>query len=377
MKNNNAEELLEKYFKGTCTPQEKQWVEDWYLSEISRNHGTLEDTDYNAAKSEIWSKIKKRRHIKLKKASLIPRIAAAAIILLSIGIGAYLQITPSKNIQSQNLIADNVIEPGGNKAILTLSNGKRISLTTVANGELAKDAGMKITKTTDGQLVYEISDAISYSEKAEVFNTIETPFGGQYLVKLPDGTKVWLNAASSLRYPVNFKDSERKVELSGEGYFEVAHNKAAPFIVVSGKQTVKVLGTHFNVNTYADEPFIKTTLLEGSVQVSNHHNVNKTLKPGQQALLNGPAIEIISVDSEQAIAWKKGDFAFEGTTLESIMRQISRWYNVEVVYQGTIAEVEFGGSISRSKSVNEVLKVLQMTQGVHFKLEGRRILVMP
>ncbi|MEQ7799681.1 FecR domain-containing protein [Pedobacter sp. ASV1-7] len=378
MEDEIAKRLIKKYNEGSCTPEEKQLLESWYLKAASENEDELNELDYQNAKREIWAKISSERPVQVKKRLLVPAIAAAAILVLTVGIIFFVNQKYNKTELEVGALTVNKIEPGGNKAFLTLANGRKISLTDVENGELAEQLGIRINKTADGQLVYEVSAETSKTGTSgeSVYNTIETPLGGQYQVKLNDGTKVWLNAGSRLRYPVLFAGNERKVELTGEGYFEVTHDQKKPFKVVSAEQTVVVLGTRFNVNNYQDEPAVKTTLLEGSVRVTTNQ-LTKLLKPGEQALQSGKDIKVTTVDVEQIMAWHKGDFAFEGVALKTIMRQISRWYNVDVVYQGEIADVEFGGSISRSKNITEVLKVLEMTQGVNFKLEGRRVLVMP
>ncbi|MFA4870062.1 MAG: FecR domain-containing protein [Pedobacter sp.] len=378
MEDEIAKRLIKKYNEGTCTPEEKELLESWYLKAASENEDELHEPNYQDAKREIWAKISSERPVQVKKRLLVPAIAAAAVLVLTVGIALFVnQKYHETEVEVETLKVNNV-EPGGNKAFLILADGRKISLTDVENGNLAEQSGIRINKTADGQLVYEVAAATSKNgTSAEaVYNTIETPLGGQYQVKLNDGTKVWLNAGSKLRYPVLFAGNERKVELIGEGYFEVTHDQRKPFKVISAEQTVVVLGTRFNVNNYQDEAVVKTTLLEGSVRVTANQ-LTKLLKPGEQASQSGKEIKVRTVDVEQVMAWHKGDFAFEGVALKSIMRQISRWYDVDVVYQGEIADVEFGGSISRSKNITEVLKVLEMTQGVHFKIEGRRVLVMP
>lgn len=378
MEDETAKSLIKKYSEGLCTPEEKELVESWYLKAVSETQNEFEVSDYDATKQDIWKRISAERPVKVKKRSLVPAIAAAAILILTVGLVLFVQYNPEKNIQADGVFIASSIQPGGNKAVLTLADGTKISLTDIENGKLAEQLGVKIIKTSDGQLIYEAGTAAAVTNKQKsAYNVIETPVGGQYQIKLNDGTNVWLNAGSKLKYPVHFDGGERKVQFEGEGYFEVSHDKSKPFKVVSAEQTVVVLGTRFNVNTYQDEPDVNTTLLEGSVSVTNTRNVTRLLKPGQQASLRGSDIKISEVDVEQALAWHNGDFAFEGAALKTIMRQISRWYDVEVIYQGKIAEVEFGGSISRSKNIREVLKVLEMTQGVHFRLEGRRLVVMP
>jgi len=322
-------------------------------------------------------------------------ISAAAAIIIFIGVGLY--YFPEERISNSivNQTAKSEIVPGGNKAVLTLANGKKISLTDADNGMLAEQAGIRITKTADGQLIYTVSALSPSGEmpKAEGgFNTIETPRGGQYQIILPDGTKVWLNAASSLKYPASFASlKERRVELKGEAYFEVV--KAAglspsgggrgriPFIVNTDKQEVEVLGTHFNVNAYTDEAAVKTALLEGSVKVyvpgtpSPLERAGVRLKPGQQSALTTNGIKVENIDTELAVAWKNNQFIFESDDIQYIMRMIARWYNVEVEYVGAIPKNKFGGAVSRFENVSEVLKSLESTGRVKFKIEGRRILV--
>jgi transmembrane sensor len=250
----------------------------------------------------------------------------------------YLKKSEAKHAVSE---AKSDISPGGNIATLTLADGRKISLTDAKNGQLAEQSGIKISKTADGQLVYNITNAENSSLSLS-YNTIETPPGGQYQVILPDGSKVWLNSASSLRYPVRFTGNERKVEISGEAYFEVAHNSKMPFRVINSNQIVEVLGTHFNIMAYPDESSTNTTLLEGSVRIIKE-NKSKIISPGQQTRVKNGDIDVASVDVTQVTAWKEGYFMFKNEDIQSIMRQISRWYNLEVKYQGDIPEKVFGG----------------------------------
>jgi len=376
MDDNKVREILKKYNEGICSEEEKEWVESWYLDMTEQSAPVfIDDADMLTAKRNIWKNISAERLLRVGKRKIYTKIVAAASILIITGLACYLYISNTQLKKEFRVYS--MVKPGGNKAYLTLSNGKKINLTDLENGMLAEQSGIKILKKANGELVYEISEIASSDNLAIIGNNIiETPAGGQYQVVLPDGTKVWLNSSSSLKYPVKFSGNERRVTLNGEGYFEVKSDKQKPFRVVSGNQTVEVLGTKFNINTYKDEPALKTTLLEGSVKVSVDSEA-EILRPGEQAVMNGQKINIHTVDTEQIVAWYKGDFAFDGTELSSIMRQISRWYDVDVVYEGDIAGVKFGGSISRSKDIKEVLKVLAMTQGVNFKLEGRRIVVMP
>lgn len=315
--------------------------------------------------------------------------AAAAVLLITLGFAAYFYLQPGR--QSKGTDYAGQITPGKNDAVLTLADGSKISLTDAGNGELVKAPGVRIVKSADGSLIYTV-DTTGLEQSSNtanlVYNTISTPRGGEYQVNLPDGTKVWLNAASSLKFPQSFRNlKERRVELNGEAYFEVSKRKNQPFIVASADfghdraQEIEVLGTHFNISAYADDVATKTTLLEGSVRVrevrSSGNPNTAILVPGQQAVIGNGKLSTLMVDTEEAIAWKNGNFIFDNADIESIMRRVSRWYNVEVVYQGKIPEANFMGTVSRFSNVSEILDILEATKTVHFKIEGRRITVMP
>ncbi|MDB5010479.1 MAG: FecR protein [Mucilaginibacter sp.] len=311
------------------------------------------------------------------------RIAAAASILLILSAGLYFHAKtyqkPSLSSQSSRLKSN--IVPGSDKAILVLANGSKIALDDVSNGEVAKQTGVKISKTKHGQLIYTVAQSgNTVLDGAHTYNTVETPRGGQYEIELADGTKVWLNSASSLHYPTAFTGSERKVELIGEAYFEVAKNKKLPFRVVSRNQIVEVMGTHFNINSYADETKTKTTLLQGLVKVTGTDTQNSAmLKPGQQSIIKhcSSDIQVEDVGVEDAVAWKNGYFMFPNEHIKTIMREISRWYDVDIEYSGDVSHKTIWGSVSKFKNVAEALKMLELTGCVHFKIEGRRIIVMP
>ncbi|WP_316828266.1 FecR family protein [Pedobacter miscanthi] len=295
-------------------------------------------------------------------------IAASVLVLLSVGLLFYIA---QNNKTANPKLAD--VAPGGNKATLILANGKKIDLSGAVNGAIADETGIKVIKTAEGKIIYDLSNTTAAAN--EQYNTIETPMGGQYQVNLSDGTKVWLNAASSLRYPTHFSGKERKVELTGEGYFEVAHQKNMPFKVASAGQTVEVLGTHFNIMAYHDEPNVKTTLLQGSVKLYTG-NQNTLLKPGEQALRTGNHIRISDeVDMEDVVAWKDGYFKFN-ESLEGIMSKISRWYGVEVVYETkTDPNLTYSGKISRGRNISAILKIIEFNGDVHFRIEGRKVFV--
>ncbi|WGQ10073.1 FecR family protein [Pedobacter gandavensis] len=377
IENKEAVALLKKYKERNCSPEELAMLESWYLS-----YGDgICDLDVEAlkeAKSAVWARLPIHT-AQPKTLRLWPAIAVAAAVVLVMGLG----IMFFKNYQASNAIArlqqeEASIRPGGPKAMLTLADGSKISLEEAANGKLASQAGITITKTKDGQLVYTMSPSTAETPALKTYNTISTPKGGQYQINLPDGTRVWLNAASSLKYPIDFGDQERKVELTGEGYFEVSPDKERPFKVNTARQMVSVLGTHFNISSYEDDGFVKTTLLEGKVKVQlKDLDVSALLSPGEQSVLKDRTFNVQKVDVEEAIAWKNNTFVFHNEELGDIMREISRWYDVEVVCPDEMAKVTFSGTISRSKNIKQTLRTMLLTGTVHFKFEGRRITVMP
>jgi ferric-dicitrate binding protein FerR (iron transport regulator) len=304
--------------------------------------------------------------------------AAAAVLLLLVGGWWFVQgshSTQQPPIAATPKVQD--IAPGGNKAILTLADGTQVILDSANNGAITKQGNVTVIKLDDGQLAY---NASSTSTSALTYNTVTTPRGGQYQLILSDGTKVWLNAASSLRFPTAFVGSERKVEMTGEGYFEVAHIDKKPFLVRAGGMDVEVLGTHFNINAYEDEGAVKTTLLEGKVRASTGHDQAVVLKPGEQARLsqsNAQLSTLNNINVEEVIAWKNGKFQFgEAMDIGMVMRQLSRWYDLDVVYDGKVTG-HIGGTISRNVKISEVLKMLEMTGAVHFVIRNREVIVKP
>lgn len=377
IENKDAIALLKKYKEGNCSPEELAMLETWYLN-YEDESSDLDLAGLKAAKSAVWARLPIHTP-QPKELKLWPAIAAAASIVLVIG----LSVLFIKNQRASNAIArlkqeEASIRPGGPKAMLTLADGSKISLDEAANGKLASQAGITITKTKDGQLVYTMSPSNAATSTVRTYNTISTPKGGQYQINLPDGTKVWLNAASSLKYPIAFGDQERKVELTGEGYFEVSPDKERPFKVNTARQMVSVLGTHFNISSYEEDGFVKTTLLEGKVKVQlNDLDVSAVLSPGEQSVLKERTFNVQKVDVEEAIAWKNNTFVFHNEELGDIMREISRWYDVEVICPDEMAKVTFSGTISRSKNIKQTLRTMVLTGTVHFKFEGRRITVMP
>lgn len=320
---------------------------------------------------------------------------AAASIILLVGIGTYLWTNKKKNPVAV-AVSTSDIPPGKNGAILILDNGNRVVLDSLGNGMIATQGGSRVV-LKNGQLAY---DPTGQSAITVAYNTMSTPKGRQFSLQLPDGTKVWLNAASSLRYPTVFAGKERRVEVTGEAYFEVARNVEMPFRVsVSNKAEVKVLGTHFNVNAYENEASINTTLLEGSVVVTlssdrqqqkSFNGQSVTIKPGQQAQIAGAVtrgdvagsearqgIKVINdADIDKTMAWKNGLFNFEGASLYEVMKQIERWYDIEVVYEKDVRNSEFVGKLSRDVTLNQLLDGFNEF-GIHYKLEGRKLIILP
>lgn len=311
-----------------------------------------------------------------------PWFSVAALVL----IGCF--VTLLKNRQSpvaiKNKVVVNksqpVIVPGSNKAVLRLANNQVILLSSSKNGVLARSGSLNVRKVNDGKLVYQAAqtaDAASEVKQQSHLNTLSVPNGGQYQVVLEDGTKVWLNSASSLTYPDAFTGADRQVKLTGEAYFEVAKNPNKPFYVNVNNEQIRVLGTHFNITAYDNDDDITTTLLEGSVRVTKN-NTTVLLKPGQQSVSmnNSDRIRVADADVEQVMAWKHGYFIFNDENIQDIMKRVSRWYDVDVVYDGGIKDQQFGGTYDRSKSITELTKYLEKLGKVHFKIEGRRIIVM-
>lgn len=326
------------------------------------------------------------------------RWAIAASVLLIAGAGVYFLFfnKAEKRIEivDKPTIPDDVRPPATNRAMVTLADGRVVYLDSIGNGELAMENGVKLVKLADGRIVYEIAqfatrnDPSTDSGQAMVWNTLSNPRGSRVIdMMLSDGSHVWLNAGSSVTYPVAFNGSERRVSVTGEAYFEVnslplSGGKKMPFIVSKGDIQVEVLGTHFNVNAYEDETDVKVTLLEGSVRTTispskGSGGESSILKPGEQAVIRDRIKVVKGVDADEVMAWKNGRFVFgEKADIQTIMRQIARWYDVEVEYRGTIRN-HFGGSISRQVNVSEVFRVLEATGGVKCKVEGRKVIVMP
>ena len=382
IKNEHIVKLAAKWEAGTISEAEQLELDNWYREhqdeplEVPESVAASEDEH----QVKIWNAIQDQ--IQVKRVRLWPRIAAAASIVLAIGAGIFFYTNQFKKDAVQTTTYAEDVAPGTAGATLTLADGKKIRLTDASNGELAKESGVVVTKSVDGQLVYTVQadvavdPATSGENVHKIRNVLSTAKGETYMVVLPDKSKVWLNAASSLIYNTNMNISkERVVSLFGEAYFEVAKDKARPFVVISRGQEVEVLGTHFNVNGYDDETATATTLLEGSVKVSTG-DVKQILKPGQQAKSIGNTISVSPADIETVMDWKNGDFFLNRVDFRTAMRKIARWYNVEVIYDKSVPDdIESSGYISRTNNLSAVLKLIEKSGQVHFKIEERRIYV--
>lgn len=388
-----SEEELQELFACIAQSQNRELLEELMDAEYQRVDPVAMETDWE----HMFKQIVQPKEVNLVCVNNVKRlrwmqVAAAAIVVLAIGVAGYWFINRStknevaKNNQPVKPTAADIL-PGSNKAVLTLADGSVITLDSAANGQLAQQGNSQIIKTKNGGLVYErtaqnSSGPFTTHNSPLTYNMLVIPRGGQYQLTLPDGSKVWLNAASSIRYPVAFTGNERRVELTGEAYFEVAtlrlrSGQKMPFHVVTPTQDVEVLGTHFNVNAYANEPSAKTTLLEGSVKVKAENSV--VLKPGEQAVMSGAHSQLTinnSPDLEQAMAWKNGFILFNKADIKSIMRQVERWYNVDVVYEGEIPQRTFTGGIERSARLSELLRLLEVSK-VKFRIENKKLIVTP
>lgn len=369
MEKEELQNLFKKYHQGKCTEEEKALLEAWYL-DFNEHDLDISLSRIKAVGQRVFRELPGNHNSFLE---IGMKLAIAAGIIGLIITLSIMFLFPKRNADTTAAIHE--IKPGGNNAVLTLSNGQKINLSTATNGQIAKSGSIQIYKTGRGQILYR-SDTLP---KADIItsNNISTPKGGQWQVTLPDGSKVKLNSSSSLSYPTSFKNQKQRiVKLTGEGYFEVAKDKAHPFIVRTDMQTVEVLGTHFDINAYTDEPATKTTLTEGSVRVSAINGNSQILSPGRQSILKQGSLTETAVNIEDELAWTNGSFRFRDQNIQSIMRQISRWYDIQVQYEPNVSYEELNGRISRDKNLSQVLKALEATKTVHFKVEGRRITVM-
>lgn len=386
------EYLFELYFKGICSKEEED--ELFHLVNKAQHDEALKNlmdqawvrlsSDYqlnNDQSERILSGIltsfsSQRKVVRKKGVSILYRSAAAAalVILLAGGWFWSMRYNGKKELPAVSPLAQSESDalPGGNKAVLILGNGSSVVLDSVDNGYIVSQGGVQVTKL-NGQVSYSGNEI---NTAAPVYNTIITPRGGIFRVTLPDNSEVWLNASSSLRFPTVFNGAERQVELTGEAYFEIAKNEDKPFEVKVNGVQVKVLGTHFNIMAYDNDPVVKTTLLEGAVKVMKGES-EVMLKPGQEAVINQAgqtSIKVNQADMQAVMAWKNGLFVFHNANLQSVMQEITRWYDVESVYPGN-NDVYLNGMISRNTNLSQVLHMLEVTTDIRFKIEGKKIMV--
>ncbi|HTI10675.1 MAG TPA: FecR domain-containing protein [Puia sp.] len=389
---NNKERIRILFESGSWSEEDRRWLLEYLDTQDQEELRQLMETHYQADSAAappnqpeaarlltlIHEKIQEKKHrprlFSLKEIRW-QKLAVAAVLLLIAG-KLFLPASREKK-QSPGQPASYVHDqpPGRNNAMLTLADGSTITLDSAGNGGLAQQGNTRVIKL-NGQIAYRNSGTGDAGD-APMFNTISTAKGNQYQLILSDGSKVWLNAGSSMRFPTTFQGKERRVEITGEAYFEIAKNPAMPFKIQAGSGEIDVLGTHFNVNAYADEPTVKTTLLEGAVAVKKETGV-QVLEPGQQAAF-GPQGGITlskNVDVARETAWKDGFFWFDNTDIHTLMRQVSRWYDVEVIFKGNIEEDGYTGKIPRNVPLSKMLTILEQYE-LHFTIEGEKIIVQP
>jgi transmembrane sensor len=363
-----AQELLDRYNAENCTPEEESQIETWFNAYANTVADVAHSENMELIGQEIWAKLP-ATDVSVKR-RMWPRFAtAAAVILVLFGLFKLYE----RN-QEQPLVQNKKeqITPGTFGATLTLANGKQIRLSQLKNGVFAEEAGVKITKTAKGELVYQVKDEAANTLRT---NTLATAKGETFKVELPDGSSVWLNAASSLTYTTNLASAEvRKVKLSGEAYFKVAHDREHPFVVSTRGHDIKVLGTEFNVSSYENDDAEITTLVQGKISMNTNRN-KVILAPGEKGTVRNGSIEKAVANIEATTGWKNNEFVFASQDIRSIMKLIARWYDVNITYEGDIPSEKISGSISRFADIRSVLNILQATGTVKIKTAGNRVVV--
>jgi transmembrane sensor len=383
MKTEQARQLIQHYLDGVASAKEVYLVDSFVEQQLLENNWAADEAQKAAFGKMLKARIDAERlkgeensqNLMVKPKTITRRlliIAASAAVLAFCIIGGFFALKSKIEDRSERYAND--VSPGGNRAILTLADGRKIDLTNSKTGELVTANGLSVKKATNGLLVFSVTNNGSVNEDQKN-NTITTPSGGQYQVNLPDGTQVWLNAETKFSFPSHFNAKNRWVELDGEAYFEVSKDKNHPFIVKSSKQEVEVLGTHFNINSYENSLGTKTTLLEGSVKVKGP-NGEKVIAPGEQSVIYGNTIEVNAIDPAFSIDWKNGEFRFKDESLPSIIQKLSRWYGVRFVVNSRYESMpSFSGSVSRFNNLSEVLKMLEETGNIKFYINGKVVTV--
>lgn len=369
MKPIDFKELLNRYNAGICSDAEKLLIESWYTEFNSKQPLVLSEDqigDIMAMKVPLLPAIRQKP---------IGRwISIAAAILIIATTAVYFSLKQSPSVESRIGKVAQDVKPGTDKAVLILAGGEKIMLSDAQKGILKNEANIVVRKTADGHVVY--NSVGDNRNEPVLFNTMSVPRGGQYHLTLNDGTEVWLNSNSSITFPTRFAGNERRVEVRGEAYFEVAHQVEKPFRVISKGQVIEVLGTHFNLNAYDDEPAVKTTLLKGSVKVTISGKT-EILKPGEQAVFKDKGLALTSPDLEEVMGWHEGDFVFKKQTVEEIMRKVSRWYDIDVDYEHYSSDNQtFTGVLSRSKNLSSVIQMMKTsTSTLKFHVDGKRLVI--
>ena len=385
--------LIEKHLRGDLSISDREELDAWLVTSTANRElfeklnseywvkAELEKfNQYNKRSSEVFNQAHEKGFTRVR--FMIKRLAVAASIIMVIVISSYFAFFNSKNEKSitANSTTKDIIAPSTNRAMIRLSDGSIVYLDSSGNGTLASQSGVNVIKTADGKIIYNPPGAASKKGVA-LYNTLINPRGSKVIdMTLTDGSRVWLNAGSSVTYPVVFNGHDRVVTITGEAYFEISQDASKPFKVIKGDLKVEVLGTHFNVNAYDDESEIKVTLLEGSVKVSTAKQLNAStiISPGQQARITKNKVETVNdVDLESVMSWKNGIFYFNNSNIEMIMRQVANWYDVEVEYQGNVRNEYFGGTISRSENISQLIKALELTKTIKIKIQGKKLIISP
>lgn len=377
-------QLAKKYIEGTATAEEKAMLHEWYDTVNAGSTETvLVDTPATAEtfRDEMFASLQQRieqergRVLEMPHRSFSWKYAAAAILVLIVGISVYLNLnvkTIDEQLATTNFSVTEVIAPQATRAVITLSDGNRLYLDSLSDGIIAFEGNARVVKKADGVVYQPTLDT-----KTIHYNVLTVPRGSRLVnLTLSDGSRIWLNAESSMRYPVNFTGATRNVEITGEAYFEVSRDPQRRFYVSSRGLTTEVLGTHFNVNTYADEPAMKITLLEGSVHVKYARGGDTMLKPGEQASVSESSTLLVekNIDTQAVIAWKNENFMMKGTDLGALARQMARWYDIQVMFEGKVPNRKFGGSISRNVNLSTMLKALQES-GIESEFEEGKLII--
>jgi len=371
--------LLKQYEAGACSPEQKALLEKWFADKQTSSNWRWSSEEerllvQRLMRIHIEDQIFKKKPEKRNAGVFtLRKMAVAASLLLCCLAAAWFFRTNSDNRKIKRYYTEKAVKPGSKAAKLTLSDGYEITLEDADTGTLFNKGGVKVSKLANGQLLYEAAEAPFQNRN----NTLSIPRGGQYRITLPDGTIVWLNSATSLTWPTAFTDKERVVTLSGEAYFDVAKNSEQPFKVKAGEAQILATGTSFNISAYEDEDHVSATLVEGGVNVTTANSM-VSLKPGQQAIIPTGSHQIgkKDVDTDQALAWLQGNFLFEDQDIRSIMRNLARWYNLEISYEGKPNPMKFGGTYSRSKGLEELLKHLESLSGMHFSISNNKVTVL-